>query len=97
MAATAEAFRHDPARDAALDAAGLRAPGRQCRRRGADLEASTGDDAEPASDADANGNDGPGPATGDGTADATASTATVEDRPEADSAGNDALPAILVT
>ena len=107
--AAAEAFRHDPARDAAVDAAAARwlPPGFAPRDRKDDdtapqtVEAPAGGTAGSAPDTDANAS-GPESDTGNGSADAAISStpptgATSDDKPADEAATRDALPAFLTS
>ena len=108
VAAAAEAFRHDPARDAAMDAAATRwlppgfapveAAGDDSAQRTAEVPAD--DNADPGPDADDNAGTDPEPAAGNGTTDAPgdagATDATTAEE-SADADGNGSLPAFLTS
>ncbi|MCY3621525.1 MAG: ParB/RepB/Spo0J family partition protein [Gammaproteobacteria bacterium] len=102
--AAAEAFRHDPARDAEADAAAVRwlPPGFVAADVDADaappVEPPADDSAESAPETDASGADAepaPGDASIDATADATPSEPPADEPTAAD--GNGALPAFLTS
>ena len=110
VAAASEAFRHDPARDAAVDAAATRwlPPGFEPVDAEGDAtakpatEVSAPGDAEPHAEADDHGGADPEPATGNGTTDAPAEAdapdaATAGDPPPADVGGDGGLPAFLTS
>ena len=110
VAAAADAFRHDPARDAAVDAAATRWLPPGFEPVGADgdataqpaAEVSAAENAEPGPEAGENGSADAEPATGNGTADARAEAdatdaATADDPPATDADGNGGLPAFLTS
>ena len=100
VAAAAEAFRHDPARDAAVDAAAVRwlPPGFAPVEPNADdtptraAEAPTADSAGPAPDNGSNGD-----AASDSVAATSADETPAEEQPAGDSSDNGALPAFLTS
>ena len=106
VAAVAEAFRHDPARDAEADAAAVRwlPPGfapADAEAAASGTPAAASDNAEPDPETDDDPTDAE-PATGDGSPDAPADAATAESEtdeqpPAADPDGNGALPAFLTS
>ena len=110
VAAAAEAFRHDPAPDADVDAAAVRwlPPGFEPIDADGDTtpqpatEVSGADDAEPRADAGDDGSADPAPATANATTDApveadATDAATTDDPPPTDADGNDGLPAFLTS
>ena len=100
VAAAAQAFRHDPARDAAVDAAAMRwlPPGFAPVEPNADdtptraAEAPTADSAGPAPDNGSNRD-----AASDSVAATSADETPAEEQPAGDSSGNGALPAFLTS
>ena len=100
VAAAAEAFRHDPARDAEVDAAAVRwlPPGFAPVEPKADdtppraAEAPAADSADPAP-----GNGSNGDAGSDSVAATSADETPAEEQPAGDSSGNGALPAFLTS
>ena len=100
VAAAAQAFRHDPARDAAVDAAAMRwlPPGFAPVEPNADdtptraAEAPTADSAGPAPDNGSNRD-----AASDSVAATSANETPAEEQPAGDSSGNGALPAFLTS
>ncbi len=107
VAAVAEAFRHDPARDAETDAAAVRwlppgfSPADAEAAASGTPDAAASDNAEPAPETADDPTDAE-PATGDGAPDApgataTAESATEEQPPAADPDGNGALPPFLTS
>ena len=100
VAAAAQAFRHDPARDAAVDAAAMRwlPPGFAPVEPNADdtptraAEAPTADNAGPAPDNGSNRD-----AASDSVAATSADETPAEEQPAGDSSDNGALPAFLTS
>ena len=110
VAAAAGAFRHDPARDCAVDAAAVRwlpAGFEPVDADGdtnltSDAEVSAPDDAEPRADAGDHGSTDPEPASGNGTGDEPADAdapfaATADDSSITDADGNGGLPTFLTS
>ena len=104
VAAAAEAFRHDPARDAAVDAAATRWLPPGFEPVDADgyatvqppAEVSAADDVEPRADAGDDGSAEPEPASGNGTGDEPVD-ADASQSPATDADGNGGLPAFLTS
>ena len=93
VAAAAEAFRHDPARDAAVDAAATR-----WLPPGFDPLETNDDNGKPRADAGDDAGADPEPATGDETTDApTDAAAPGDEPPAAGTDGNGSLPAFLTS
>ena len=109
VAAAAEAFRHDPARDTAVDAAatrwlppGFEPVGADGDKQQTGAEAPAGETAEPGPDAGENDGANAEPATDNGTPDAPADAGatdpeTRDEPPAADPDGNAGLPAFLTS